>query len=212
MNLVAVQEVRNRSFAPLNECKSALEEANGDVEAALVVLQKRGVLRAAASASREAREGAVRSYVHNGKIAVLVEVNCETDFAARNPLFVKFVDDLAMHVAAANPLGLDRESLQLTDAFFVQRSIMDEENAALSKKPPQVRQQIWDGKWNKWYGSVCLMEQASLIDESGKTVEALRAELSSQLGENVVVRRFVRWELGDTLSKPVDPSSVTRVC
>ena len=176
------------------------------------MLQKRGVLRAAASASREAREGVVRSYVHCNKIAVLVEVNCETDFAARNPLFVKFVDDLAMHVVAANPLGLDRQSLQSTDAFFVQRSIMDEEHTALSKKPLQVRQQIRDGKWNKWYGAVCLMEQTSLIDESGKTIEALRAELSSQLGENVVVRRYVRWELGDTLSKPIDPLSVTKAC
>jgi len=212
MNLAAVQEVRNRSFAPLNECKSALEEANGDVEGALVVLQKRGVLRAAASASRDAREGVVRSYVHNGKIAVLVEVNCETDFAARNPLFVKFVDDLAMHIAAANPLGLDRESVQSTREHTVQLSIMDEEHAALSKKPPQVRQQIWDGKWNKWYGEVCLLEQKSLIDEKARTVEQIRAELASQLGENVVVRRFVRWELGDTLSKPIDPRSVTRVC
>lgn len=196
MNLAAVQEVRNRSFAPLNECKSALEESKGDVEGAIVVLQKRGVLRAAASAAREAREGVVRSYVHNGKIAVLVEVNCETDFAARNPLFTQFVDDVAMHVAAANPLSLNREDVQQTSAFNTQRSIFDAEQEQLSNKPAQVRQKIWDGKWDKWYSEVCLMEQKSFVVEGGKTIEQLRAQLSSQLGENVVVRRFVRWELG----------------
>lgn len=211
MNLAAVQEVRNRSFAPLNECKSALQEANGDVEGALVVLQKRGVLRAAASSSRDAREGLVRSYVHNGKIAVLVEVSCETDFAAHNPLFVKFVDDLAMHIAAANPVALDRKAVQSTSAFNVYRSILDEEMTAFSRKPPEVQQKIHQGKWDKWYGEACLVEQKSLIDEKGRTVEQLRAELSSQLGENVVVRRFVRWELCDTLPKQVDPRSVTRV-
>lgn len=196
MNLTAVQEVRNRSFAPLNECKSALEESNGDVEGAIVVLQKRGVLRAAASAAREAREGVVRSYVHNGKIAVLVEVNCETDFAARNPLFTQFVDDVAMHIAAANPLSLNREDVQKTSAFNTQRSIFDAEQEQLSNKPAQVRQKIWDGKWDKWYSEVCLIEQKSLVVEGSKTIEQLRAQLSSQLGENVVVRRFVRWELG----------------
>lgn len=193
MNLAAVQEVRNRSFAPLNECKSALEEANGDVEGALVVLQKRGVLRAATSASREAKEGIVRSYVHNGKIAVLVEVNCETDFAARNPLFVQFVDDLAMHVAAANPPYLSRNDLTvevLRQAYEIAKADIP------SGKPDVVVEKIVVGKMEKFYSDVCLVDQASLITQNGKTIEQLRAQLSSQLGENVVVRRFVRWELG----------------
>ena len=193
MNLAAVQEVRNRSFAPLNECKSALEEANGDVEGALVVLQKRGVLRAATSASREAKEGIVRSYVHNGKIAVLVEVNCETDFAARNPLFVQFVDDLAMHVAAANPPYLSRNDLTvevLRQAYEIAKADIP------SGMPDVVVEKIVVGKMEKFYSDVCLVDQASLITQNGKTIEQLRAQLSSQLGENVVVRRFVRWELG----------------
>jgi elongation factor Ts len=209
MNLAAVQEVRNRSFAPLNECKSALQEANGDVEGALVVLQKRGVLRAAASASRDAREGLVRSYVHNGKIAVLVEVSCETDFAARNPLFVKFVDDLAMHVAAAGPRYLSRDDLAAQDlraAYEIAKSGIP------SGKPEAVLEKIVAGKMEKFYAETCLVDQTSLIAQNGKTIEQLRAELSSQLGENVVVRRFMRWELGDTLPKQVDPRSVTRVC
>ncbi len=193
MNADAVKEVRNRSHAPLNECRSALDEAGGDVEGALVVLQKRGVLRAQASAARAAREGVVHSYVHGGRIAVLVEVNCETDFAARNPLFTKFVDDLAMHVAAASPRYLTR--YMVDDAEHeVMRSVFEEQ---LPKgKPPAVAEKILDGKFVKWFSEVCLMEQASLIVEGGKTVEQLRAQLSSQLGENVVVRRFARWELG----------------
>lgn len=193
MNLDNVREVRNRSHAPLNECRSALEEAKGNIEDALVVLQKRGVLRAQASASREAREGTVHSYVHNGKIAVLVEVNCETDFAARNPLFRKFVDELAMHIAAANPKWLNRES-QNNYEVVTQAEIFATQVPA--NKPDAVRQAIMKGKFDKWYAEVCLMEQTSLIVEGNKTIEQLRAELASQLGENVVVRRFTRWELG----------------
>jgi elongation factor Ts len=209
MNLAAVQEVRNRSFAPLNECRSALEEAKGDVEQALVVLQKRGVLRAAASATRDAKEGTLRSYVHNGKIAVLVEVNCETDFAARNPLFVQFVDELAMHIAAANPPSLSRLDVDLKD-IELRREIFAAEVPV--GKPEAIREKIISGKFDKWYSEVCLMEQPSLIVTGGKTIEQLRAQLSSQLGENVVVRRFTRWELGDHLPAAVDPRSVTRAC
>lgn len=209
MNLVAVQEVRNRSFAPLNECRSALDESKGDVEGALLVLQKRGVLRAAASATRDAKEGILRSYVHNGKIAVLVEVNCETDFAARNPLFVQFVDELAMHVAAANPMYLKREDVG--DLMRAER--LDVFTCELpANKPAAVIEKILAGKYDKWYSEVCLMEQKSLIVEGGKTIEQLRAQLSSQLGENVVVRRFARWELGDHLPAEVDPRSLTKAC
>jgi len=193
MNIASVQEVRNRSFAPLNDCRSALHEATGDVEKALIVLQKRGVLRAQASATRAAKEGVVHSYVHNGKIAVLVEVNCETDFAARNPLFTKFVDDLAMHIAAANPPYLTRESVDVAE-YDVMSEVFGKEIP--KDKPPQITEKILAGKFNKWYAEVCLMEQPSLIVEGGKTIEQLRAQLSSQLGENVIVRRFTRWELG----------------
>jgi elongation factor Ts len=193
MNLNAVQEVRKRSFAPLNECRSALDEAFGDVEGALVVLQKRGVLRAQTSSAREAREGLVHTYVHNGKIAVLVEVNCETDFAARNPLFRKFVDELAMHVAAANPPYLSRNDLTaevLRQAYEIAKANIP------SGKSDVVVEKIVVGMMEKFYSDVCLVDQASLITQNGKTIEQLRAQLSSQLGENVVVRRFVRWELG----------------
>lgn len=193
MNLSAVQEVRNRSFAPLNECRSALEEAGGNIEDALVILQKRGVLRAAAAAHRDAKEGVVRSYVHNGKIAVLVEVNCETDFAARNPLFTRFVDELAMHIAAANPPYLNRDALT-HDEYNRARAIACASLPA--GKPEAVLEKIVAGKMEKFFSDVCLIDQASLVSQDGKSIEQLRAALSSQLGENVVVRRFVRWELG----------------
>jgi len=157
------------------------------------VLQKRGVIRAAASASREAKEGVVRSYVHNGKIAVLVEVNCETDFAARNPLFTQFVDDVAMHVAAANPPYLNRRNVDLKDVELRREIFAGEIPVG---KPEQIRERIIVGKFDKWYSEVCLMDQTSLIVEGGKSIESLRAQLSSQLGENVVVRRFTRWEIG----------------
>jgi elongation factor Ts len=193
MNLDNVRQLRDRSHAPLNECRSALQEAEGDVEKALVVLQKRGVLRAQASAAREAREGVVHSYVHNGKIAVLVEVNCETDFAARNPLFRAFVDSLAMHIAAVNPQFLDRDSVA-DQHKRIQSEIFATQ---LPKgKPEPILQKILDGKMDKWYAEACLMEQASVVAGGDRTIEQLRAELASQLGENIVVRRFTRWELG----------------
>lgn len=191
MNVASVQEVRNRSFAPLNECRSALQEAGGDVEKALVVLQKRGVLRAQASAVREAREGIIHSYVHGGKIAVLVEVNCETDFAARNPLFRKFVDDVAMHIAAASPSLVSREN----DPDPQKMRTIFEHQVKESGKPEAAWAKIVDGKMNKHYSEICLLEQESVVVPK-RTVEQLRAELSSQLGENVVIRRFTRWELG----------------
>lgn len=193
MNAESLMQVRNRSHAPLNECRAALDESNGNVDEALVVLQKRGVIRAAASAAREAKEGVVRSYVHNGKIAVLVEVNCETDFAARNPLFTKFVDEVAMHIAAANPPYLSR--VDIADAEELQAC-----EIAMAGMPPNkpeaVIEKILAGKMEKFYSDVCLMDQASLVSQNGKSIEQLRAQLSSQLGENVVVRRFTRWELG----------------
>lgn len=192
MNTESIRQVRTRSHAPLNECRSALDAVEGDVEKALVLLQERGVLRAAASAAREAKEGVVHSYVHNGKIAVLVEVNCETDFAARNPLFLKFVDDLAMHIVAANPPYLARENVSAAAMAF-QCALFEGEIP--KGKSEQIKEKILVGKLDKWYAEVCLMEQTSLIVEE-KKIETLRAQLSSQLGENVVVRRFTRWELG----------------
>lgn len=209
MNAESIKEVRNRSHAPLNECKSALEEANGDVDKALVVLQKRGVLRAQASASRDAREGVVHSYVHNGKIAVLVEVNCETDFAARNPLFTKFVDELAMHIAAANPSYLTRDDLtaeKLHQTYEIAKAGIP------GGKPEAVLEKIIAGKMEKFYAEACLVDQISLIAQNNKTIEQLRAELSSQLGENVIIRRFTRWEIGDTIPSCQTPRVQTRPC
>ncbi len=193
MNAESLMQVRNRSHAPLNECRAALEESNGNVDNALVVLQKRGVIRAAASAARDAKEGVVRSYVHNGKIAVLVEVNCETDFAARNPLFTQFVDEVAMHIAAANPPYLNRGEVPVIALHQAREIAMA---GMPPNKPEAVLAKIMDGKLEKFYSDVCLVDQASLVSQNGKSIEQLRAQLSSQLGENVVVRRFTRWELG----------------
>ena len=193
MNAESLMQVRNRSHAPLNECRAALTEANDNVEQALVVLQKRGVIRAAASAAREAKEGVVRSYIHGNKIAVLVEVNCETDFAARNPLFTQFVDEVAMHIAAANPPYLSRVDIAAAEELQAREIAMA---GMPPNKPEAVVEKILAGKMEKFYSDVCLVDQASLVSQNGKSIEQLRAQLSSQLGENVVVRRFTRWELG----------------
>lgn len=203
MSMDLVKEVRSRSQAPLGDCKKALDDANGDVEAALLLLQKRGEAKAVAAGGRIATEGQVFSYLHPGsRLAVLVEVNCETDFVARSPGFAKFGEDVAMQIAGMSPQFVRREDVPQT-TLDTQMEIF---KAQLQKdgKPEKAWPKILEGKLNKWYSEVCLLEQGALSDSEGKcTVEDLRRKLSASVGENVVVRAFVRWELGQGLAKRV---------
>jgi elongation factor Ts len=190
-----VKELRDRTGAGMLECKKALEEANGDLEAAVDILRSKGAATAAKRAGREAREGAVGSYLHmGGRIGVLIEVNCETDFVARTEDFQALVSDLAMHVAAMNPLavseeGIDPEIIERERAVFT-------EQVRNEGKPENLWERIVDGKMKRFFQDNTLMEQA-FVKDPDKTVRELITEVSAKTGENIVVRRFVRYELGE---------------
>jgi elongation factor Ts len=191
----AVKELRDRTGAGMMECKAALQESNGDMEAAIDILRAKGAAKAAKRSSREASEGSIGSYIHmGGKIGVLVEVNCETDFVARNDEFQKLVRDIAMHVAAANPVSIRRED--------VPQEVVDRERAVYreqmkeSGKPEHIWDKIVDGKMEKFFAESTLLEQP-FVKNPDQTVGQLITEASSKTGENIVVRRFTRFALGD---------------
>jgi elongation factor Ts len=177
------------------ECKKALEEAAGDMEKAIDVLRARGAAKAAKRADREAREGAVGSYIHmNGRVGVLIEVNCETDFVARNDAFQKLVKELAMHVAAMNPLAISPDGIPVDEVErerAVQREVVKNEG-----KPENLWDKIVDGRMKKWFQEKTLLEQP-FVREPDKTVAQLVQEVSTKTGENIVVRRFERFALGE---------------
>ena len=176
------------------DCKKALEETGGDMEKALDLLRKKGIARAEKRAGRTAREGLIGSYVHfNGKVAVLVELNCETDFVARTDDFQALARELAMHIASAKPVAVTAEDVP-ADVVERERAIF-EAQVAESGKPEQVRAKIVDGKLKKFFQEIVLMDQAFVKDDK-KTIADLVKETSGKVGENVVVRRFVRFELG----------------
>jgi elongation factor Ts len=190
-----VKELRERTGAGMMECKGALQEAGGDMEKAIDLLRARGAAKAAKRASREASEGAVGSYVHmGGKIGVLVEVNCETDFVARNDEFQQLVRDIAMHIAAASPSAVRREDIsgEMVDR---ERSVYREQMKD-SGKPEHIWDKIVEGKLEKFYAESALMEQP-FVKNPDQTVAQLVAEVSSKTGENIVVRRFTRYALGE---------------
>ncbi len=190
-----VRELRERSGAGMMDCKRALAEVRGDVEKALVFLREKGLAAAAKRAGRTAAEGIVASYIHaGGRIGVLVEVNCETDFVARTDDFRGLCKDLAMQIAAANPRYVRREEVP-EDVVEQERSIFRAQ-AANTGKPPQVVDKIVAGKLEKFFAEVCLLEQP-FVKESDKAVGQLVSELVARLGENVVVRRFARFQLGE---------------
>jgi len=190
-----VKELRERTGAGMMECKRALEETGGDMEAAIDILRARGAAKAAKRAGREAREGAIGSYVHmNGKIGVLVEVNCETDFVARTEDFQSLVRDLAMHIAAANPLAVTADQIP---AEVVERErAVYREQAKNEGKPEHLWDKIVEGKLKKFFQENALMEQA-FVKDPDKTIQQLVTEVSARTGENIVVRRFVRYALGE---------------
>jgi elongation factor Ts len=196
-----VRKLREMSGAPMMDCKNALEETGGDLEQAFTILRKRGIASAAKKAGRVASEGVVGEYIHaGGKIGVLVEVNCETDFVARNAEFQQLVHDLAMQICATDPRFIRREDVS---AEVLQREgEILREQAASSGKPPEVLDRIVEGRLAKFYEDTCLYEQHFIKDTAGTlTVGELIASKIAKFGENIRVRRFARFKVGEGLTK-----------
>ena len=192
-----VKQLREKTGVGMMECKSALIESSGDVAEAEKILRKRGVAAAAKKAGRATGEGAVAAYIHTGgKIGVLVELNCETDFAARSADFQSLVHDIAMHVAAAAPRFVRREDV-LESVLAEEREIAKDQ-AAKSGKPAQVLDKIVAGKLEKFYAEVCLLDQP-FVKDADKTVGQLVASAVARIGENIQVRRFARFVLGEDI-------------
>ncbi len=190
-----VKALRDRTGAGVLACREALSEASGDVDRAVEILRARGQAQAAKRAGAEASEGVVQSYIHAGnKIGVLVEVDCETDFVARNDNFVEFARDLALHIAAAAPLAVRDEDVPAEDREREERIAVEQ----AADRPENVRDRIVQGKLDKWLDDVVLLRQKHVNEDKhgGKTIEELRAELASETGENVVIRRFSRFSVG----------------
>ncbi|HSM50213.1 MAG TPA: translation elongation factor Ts [Thermoanaerobaculia bacterium] len=194
-----VKELRERTGAPMMDCKAALGEAGGDSEKAVDLLRKKGLASAAKKAGRIASEGAVGSYIHGGgKLGVLVEVNCETDFVARTPDFQELIHDIAMHIAASDPRYASRDEVP-SDVLERERAIYREQ-ALASGKPPAVVEKMIEGKLEKYFAESVLIEQP-FVKNPDLTVGQLLAEKVAKIGENIKVRRFVRFKLGEGLEK-----------
>ncbi len=197
VNITAAQvkELREKTNAPMMDCKQALTESKGDMEGAIVILRKKGVATAAKKATRATSEGSVTSYIHaGGKIGVLLEVNCESDFVARTDDFKTLVHDIAMHIAATDPRFVRKEDVT-ADAFEKEKDIYRAQ-AAQTGKPAPVIEKIVEGKMGKFYEEVCLYEQPFIKDQT-MTVHQLIATVVGKLGENISVRRFARFKVGD---------------
>ena len=189
-----VKNLREKTGAGMMDCKKALTESNGDFEKAIDLLRQKGLATALKKSGRNVSEGLIESYIHMGRIGTMIEVNCETDFVARTDDFKELVKDVAMHVAAANPLYLAREN--------VPQDVVDREKeiyrAQVEGKPPQVIEKIIEGKLEKFYADNCLLDQIFIKDpDQKKTVIALVTEKIAKLGENIIVRRFARFQLGE---------------
>jgi elongation factor Ts len=197
MNISAAQvkELREKTGAPMMDCKQALTEAKGDMEAAIVVLRKKGVSVAAKKASRVTSEGSVASYIHaGGKIGVLVEVNCESDFVARTDDFKELVHDIAMHIAASDPKFVRKEDV--TPADYAREKEIYLAQAIASGKPAHIAEKMVAGKMEKFYEEVCLLEQPFIKDQTVSISQLIAAKIG-KLGENIAVRRFARFKVGD---------------
>ncbi len=193
-----VKDLRSRTGAGIMDCKEALLDSDGNVEKAVDFLRKKGIAKAEKKAGREADQGAVLSYIHPGnRIGVLVEVKCETDFVAKTDGFQTFVKDVAMQIAATNPLSVTRDGI---DSVVVdkEKEIFTEQ-AKLSGKPDNVLEKIIEGRIEKFYQENCLLEQ-SFIKDSDKSVQDILMETIATLGENISIARFSRFEVGDALS------------
>jgi elongation factor Ts len=191
-----VKELRDRTGAGFMDCKKALTEAEGDLDKAVAILRERGLAAAAKKSGREAREGLVSSYIHTGgRVGVLIEVNCETDFVARTDEFQKLVKDLAVQVAGLAPLYVDQASIPPDELQARKAELRADES--VQKKPESIRDQILEGQLKKWFAQVCLVDQPFRDEE--RTVGELITEKVATIGENIVVRRFTRYALGEEL-------------
>jgi elongation factor Ts len=191
-----VKELRERTGAGFMDCKNALVEADGDVEKATAILREKGLAAAAKKAGRDAREGLVSSYIHTGgRVGVLIEVNCETDFVARTDEFQRLVRDLAVQVAGLAPIYVDADSIPAADLEARKAELLADE--ATQKKPENIRPQIVEGQLKKWFSQVCLYDQP--FRDEDRTVRDLITEKISTIGENIRVRRFTRYALGEEL-------------
>ena len=199
-----IKELRERTGAGMADCKKALQETDGDAEKATEFLRKKGLASAAKKAGRVASEGMVTAYIHsNSRIGVLLEVNCETDFVAKTDDFKGFCKDVAMHIAASNPLYVSEEQVDQT-ALEKEREIKTAQAREQGKKEDMIPR-IVDGQIAKWKKEVCLLDQIWVRDPEGKKdIKTLVTELVAKLGENVKIRRFVRYELGEGLEKKKD--------
>jgi len=190
-----VKALRDRTGAGMMDCKKALQETGGDVDAAVTYLREKGIAGAAKLAGREATEGTIQSYIHaNGKVGVLVELDCNTDFVARNEDFVAFAKDIALHIAAASPLYVTEDDVP-EDARAEELRIAASQ---MTNVPEHARERAAQGKVDKWLQEVVLLKQEHVNTDKhgGKSIEALRAELSAKTGENVVIKRFARFQIG----------------
>jgi elongation factor Ts len=190
-----VGELREKTGAGMMECKKALMECSGNVEEAITYLRKRGIAKAEGKAGREAREGVIASYIHlQGKVGVLIEVNCETDFVAKNEQFREFVKDVTLHIAAAHPKYVSRE--------HVPAELIEKEKeiaaAQIKDKPPQVLEKILQGKIDKYLSTICLMEQGFIKDPE-TTIDQLVKQMIAKMGENIRIRRFTRYAVGEEM-------------
>ncbi|RXZ76931.1 translation elongation factor Ts [Paenibacillaceae bacterium] len=202
VNASAVKELREKTGAGMLDCKKALEEANGDLTRAAELLREKGLSAAANKAGRIATEGLVESYIHaGGRIGVLVEVNCETDFVAKTDQFREFVKDIAMQIAAANPKFVRREEVP-SEELDKEREILKAQ-ALNEGKPAHIVDKMVEGRISKYYEEYCLLEQ-TFIKNPDKTISVLLNEKVSAIGENISIRRFVRYELGEGLEKKQD--------
>src|SRR5271154_524329 len=198
-----VKQLRDKTSAGMMDCKKALVEAKGDLAAAETILRKKGAASASKKASREAKEGVIGSYIHVGdKVGVLVEINCETDFVARNESFRAFVKDVTLQVAAATPLFVKRDEVP-ESLLAVERDVA---SASVKGKPAAVVEKIISGKVDKYYSTVCLLEQTFVKDNS-KTISDLLTAKIAELGENIVIRRFTRFQVGETLGGTPAPEA-----
>jgi len=194
----SVKELREKTGAGMMECKKALVEAEGDYEKAVKLLREKGLAAAAKKAGRATKEGFIGHYIHsNGKLGVLVEVNCETDFVARNEDFQSFVRDIAMQVAAANPICVSRD--EVSPELLEKEKDIYKNQALAEGKPANIVDKIVEGRVNKFYAANCLLEQAFIKDDS-MTIEALVKSKIATIKENIAIRRFVRFQVGEELN------------
>lgn len=193
VNPTLVKQLRDKTNAGMMDCKRALVESDGDLSKAEDILRKRGIASASKKASRSAKEGVVASYIHlQGKVGVLVEINCETDFVAKNENFRDFVKDITLHIAAAHPLYVSRDQVPV-QSVEREREIY---RAQVTGKPANIVEKIVEGKIDKFFSSICLLDQA-FIKNSDQTIKELVSLKIAELGENIVIRRFARYAVGE---------------